>query len=86
MKSAAGLRPIAQVIKGQKMMEGAGVQICRTIGTNDIRVDPYLMLDELKLPSSQATSGFPDHPASLWHSCFPVCHRRSSAGVSLRAD
>lgn len=56
------LRPISKVVRGQKMMEGAGVQICRTIGTNDIRVDPYLMLDELKMPSEQATMGFPDHP------------------------
>jgi quercetin 2,3-dioxygenase len=60
--STAGIRPIAQVIKGQKMMEGAGVRICRTIGVGGIRVDPFLMLDELRLPAAEASSGFPDHP------------------------
>ncbi|KAH7623618.1 putative Pirin-like protein [Nannochloris sp. 'desiccata'] len=63
MSSAtAGIRPISQVIKGQKMMEGAGVRICRTIGVGGIRVDPFLMLDELRLPAAEASSGFPDHP------------------------
>lgn len=44
------------------MMEGAGVRICRTIGVGGVRVDPFLMLDELKMPSHEATAGFPDHP------------------------
>jgi len=69
MKYIMSLRPIAKVITGQKMMEGAGVQICRTVGTGGIRVDPYLLLDELKLPSSEATAGFPDHP----HRGFETC-------------
>ena len=51
-----------RTVKGQKLMEGAGVRICRTIGVNGIRVDPFLLLDELKLPVAQATRGFPDHP------------------------
>jgi redox-sensitive bicupin YhaK (pirin superfamily) len=62
MASTAGIRPIAQVIKGQKLMEGAGVRIVRTIGVNDVRVDPFLMLDELRLPATEASAGFPDHP------------------------
>ncbi len=34
-----------QVVKGQKMMEGAGVSICRTLGTGALRnLDPFLML------------------------------------------
>lgn len=57
-------RPVARILKGQKLMEGAGVRICRTIGVNGIRVDPFLLLDELKLPAAQATAGFPDHPVS----------------------
>jgi hypothetical protein len=41
----------------------AGVRICRTIGTGQLRnLDPFLMLDELKLPADQATAGFPTHP------------------------
>ena len=67
--SASNIRAVAKVIKGQKMMEGAGVRICRTIGAMGIRVDPYLMLDELKLPASEATAGFPDHP----HRGFETC-------------
>lgn len=57
--------PRPQVVKGQKMMEGAGVRICRTLGTGALRnLDPFLMLDELKMPAHQAAAGFPDHPVS----------------------
>jgi redox-sensitive bicupin YhaK (pirin superfamily) len=53
-----------------KLMEGAGVQICRTIGTPSIRnLDPFLMLDELRLPAESAAAGFPDHP----HRGFSTC-------------
>jgi len=45
------------------MMEGAGVRICRTLGTSELRnLDPFLMLDELRMPATEATAGFPDHP------------------------
>lgn len=64
------LRGVKQVVQGQKMMEGAGVRICRTIGTAKARnLDPYLMLDELRLPAHMATAGFPDHP----HRGFETC-------------
>ena len=59
-----------QVVQGQKLMEGAGVRICRTVGTPALRnLDPYLMLDELKMPASSASAGFPDHP----HRGFETC-------------
>lgn len=53
-----GVLPIphacVQVVQGSKQMEGAGVQICRTVGTAQLRnIDPFLMLDELKLPAKQ---------------------------------
>ena len=68
--TSAGVWAVAQVVQGQKMMEGAGVQICRTVGTPLLRnLDPYLLLDELKLPADQATAGFPDHP----HRGFETC-------------
>jgi redox-sensitive bicupin YhaK (pirin superfamily) len=56
-------RKIAKVVQGQKMMEGAGVRICRTVGTSGLRnLDPFLMLDELRMPAHEASAGFPDHP------------------------
>lgn len=58
-----------RAIKGVGLMEGAGVQICRTIGYQDVRVDPFLMLDELRLPAEKAAAGFPSHP----HRGFETC-------------
>lgn len=51
MTAAAGvLRPVTKAVKGTKLMEGAGVRVCRTIGTPALRnFDPMLMLDELKV-------------------------------------
>jgi redox-sensitive bicupin YhaK (pirin superfamily) len=74
------MRPVVKIVKGQKMMEGAGVQICRTIGVNDLRVDPYLMLDELKMPAHEATAGFPDHP----HRGFETCSIMLSGKIEHR--
>lgn len=39
------------------------MQICRTLGTAQLRnLDPFLMLDEMRLPASAAFQGFPNHP------------------------
>lgn len=52
------------------MSEGAGMLICRSVGTPALRsVDPNLMLDELKAPAHLATAGFPDHP----YRGFEIC-------------
>lgn len=59
----------SRTVPGKKLLEGAGVQICRTIGYQDVRVDPFLMLDELRLPAERASAGFPDHP----HRGFETC-------------
>lgn len=68
--AAAAIRPIKAVVRGQKQMEGAGVRICRTVGTHSLRnLDPFLMLDELKMPADEASAGFPDHP----HRGFETC-------------
>ena len=45
--------------------------LCHTqVGTQRLRnLDPYLMLDELRLPAKSAFAGFPDHP----HRGFETC-------------
>ena len=59
-----------QVVRGTHVSEGAGMPICRTVGTPALRnLAPYLMLDELKAPAHLATAGFPDHP----HRGFETC-------------
>lgn len=58
------------------MREGAGVIITRTVGTPQLpNLDPYLMLDELKLPPHKAAAGFPSHP----HRGFETCRHVSEA-------
>jgi len=63
-------RLVKAFVPGQKMMEGGGVPVYRTIGTSAMRnLDPFLMLDEFKSPSKDASMGFPDHP----HRGFETC-------------
>jgi len=64
------LRSVKKFLPGQKVMEGGGVPVYRTIGTSNMRnLDPFLMLDEFKSPSKDAEMGFPDHP----HRGFETC-------------
>ena len=61
---------LLQVVRGTHASDGAGVPICRSVGTPALRnLDPYLMLDELKAPAHMVTAGFPDHP----HRGFETC-------------
>ncbi|MEW5301476.1 MAG: hypothetical protein WDW36_004335 [Sanguina aurantia] len=70
MAPLLGLRPITKVVKAASMMEGAGVQVARSVGSQGLRnLDPYLMLDELHLPAAAAFAGFPNHP----HRGFETC-------------
>jgi hypothetical protein len=51
------IRPIKTVVQASKMMEGAGVRIARTVGTAGLKnLDPFLMLDELKVSCRAARS------------------------------
>jgi len=68
------LRKVAQVVRGSKQMEGAGVQICRTVGTPALRnLDPYLVrrrrahVVQVTLHNTACTPGWQD--ASMLPSC-----------------
>jgi len=55
-----GLRKGLQKYLSQEQSEGAGARVRRSIGRPELRnVDPFLMLDEFKVP---LPAGFPDHP------------------------
>ena len=57
-------RPVAQVVKPEPVVEGAGVHLRRSIGTRGLdHLDPFLLLDHFE--SSRAEDyepGFPYHP------------------------
>ncbi len=57
-------RPVAQVVKPEPVIEGAGVHLRRSIGTRGLdHLDPFLLLDHFESanpPDYQA--GFPYHP------------------------
>ena len=57
-------RNIEDIIISEQVIDGAGVSLNRTLGTNRIEhLDPFLLFDEFKnINASQYISGFPDHP------------------------
>ena len=108
---AGPARPVQQVVQGRKLMEGAGVRICRTVGTPALRnLDPFLMLgaprpgacaparravdrqpadqggraDELRMPASEATAGFPNHPHRGFETCSIMIQGLHAAQGLLR--
>ncbi|KAI8473653.1 MAG: RmlC-like cupin domain-containing protein [Monoraphidium minutum] len=82
--AATTTRAVTKVVQGTKLMEGAGVQICRTVGTPALRnLDPFLMLDELKLPSNRASAGFPDHPHRGFETCSIMLSGRMEHADSM---
>ena len=67
------LRQVQRIVKGTHVSEGAGVDVCRTLGSSTCpNFDPYLMLDELRCPSTEAAAGFPGAPPPP---CFPDLSR-----------
>jgi quercetin 2,3-dioxygenase len=57
-------RPVAQVIKPEPVVEGAGVHLRRSIGTRRLdHLDPFLLLDHFEsVEPSDYEAGFPYHP------------------------
>src|SRR5262245_64456949 len=57
-------RGVAQVVKPEPVVEGAGVRLVRSIGTRRLdHLDPFLLLDHFE--SAEPTdyqAGFPYHP------------------------
>jgi redox-sensitive bicupin YhaK (pirin superfamily) len=55
---------IDNVVKGQKVMDGAGVKLYRIMPTHELpHVDPFVLLDEFKSDDpNDYIAGFPMHP------------------------
>ena len=52
-------------------------------------LDPFLMLDELRMPAPEASAGFPDHPHRGFETCSIMLsgrmEHRDSVGNHVRA-
>jgi len=57
-------RPVAQVVKPEPVIEGAGVHLRRSIGTRSLdHLDPFLLLDHFESANpADYEAGFPYHP------------------------
>ena len=71
-------------------MEGAGVLVCRTLGGPALpTLDPFLMLDEFRMPADQASKGAPDHPHRGFETCSIMfsgkIEHKDSVGNHVRA-
>jgi len=57
-------RPVAQVVKPEPVVEGAGVHLRRSIGTRRLdHLDPFLLLDHFEsVRPEDYEAGFPYHP------------------------
>lgn len=57
-------RKIAEIRRGKKVIEGAGVHLSRVFGFDDpARFDPFLLLDDFRSTDrNKYIKGFPWHP------------------------
>jgi redox-sensitive bicupin YhaK (pirin superfamily) len=57
------VRALIQKIPAQQTSDGAGVRLHRSLGAHQMRVDPFLMLDEFSTENpDDYIAGFPPHP------------------------
>jgi len=58
------IREVKRVVQGYKTLEGAGVQVVRVLGIQDIHdIDPFLLLDAFDSDNPEDyVKGFPMHP------------------------
>ncbi|MFZ9315627.1 MAG: pirin family protein [Burkholderiaceae bacterium] len=57
------IRALIQKIPAQQTSDGAGVRLHRSLGSQQARVDPFLMLDEFSTENpDDYIAGFPPHP------------------------
>jgi redox-sensitive bicupin YhaK (pirin superfamily) len=57
------IRNIENIIPGIETSDGAGVKLCRSLGQQQVRLDPFLMLDEFSSNDpDDYVAGFPAHP------------------------
>lgn len=64
LSSSPQWRQAVRLLRGQRTVDGGGVELVRVIGTSALSaIDPFLMLDEFGSDRPQAyIAGFPDHP------------------------
>lgn len=57
-------KSVVQIVRGQRSVDGAGVQLTRVLGTSTIEsFDPFLMLDSFDSTNPEDyIMGFPQHP------------------------
>ena len=78
-------RPVAQVIRPEPVVEGAGVHLRRSIGTRQLdHLDPFLLLDHFEaVDPHDYEAGFPYHPHRGIETVTLVRHGEVRHGDSL---
>jgi redox-sensitive bicupin YhaK (pirin superfamily) len=78
-------RPVAQVIRPEPVIEGAGVHLRRSIGTRTLdHLDPFLLLDHFEsVEPRDYEAGFPYHPHRGIETVTLIRHGEVKHGDSL---
>jgi hypothetical protein len=78
-------RPIAQVVRPEPVVEGAGVHLRRSIGTRELdHLDPFLLLDHFEaVDPHDYEAGFPYHPHRGIETVTLIRHGEVKHGDSL---